>query len=226
MGTFIKHYFYQKLIVVDVKLKLIGIILMVLVSVMALGCVESQPSAPTSIENPKSTMVSTPVPTQAQSQKNIIISYYSLKKEDTIQGTVTLYIKMNIENHGYKEFSLDPSYFNLIADKKYNIVATSLRSEKLLDGGTLNGLIIAFEVPSNIVSYQIQYSGFGDYEIIYKATTPTVSPSPITTSNLVLEVKELKERLNKTEEMQRQQETRIRWLESPVNSLLDWLKSL
>ncbi len=45
---------------VDVKLKLIGIILMVLVSFIALGCLESQPSQTTSIESPESTIVSTP----------------------------------------------------------------------------------------------------------------------------------------------------------------------
>ncbi len=41
------------------KLKPIGIIVIMLVSVIALGCVESQPSESTSIENPKTTMVST-----------------------------------------------------------------------------------------------------------------------------------------------------------------------
>jgi hypothetical protein len=43
--------------------------------------------------------------------------------------------------------------------------------------------------------------------------TPTVSPSPIATSNLEQEVKELRERLNKTEEKQSQQESRISWLD-------------
>ena len=52
-------------------------------------------------------------------------------------------------------------------------------------------------------------------------TTVTATPN----SQLEQEVKDLKERLNKTEEKQSQQETRISWLESTVNSILGWIKS-
>lgn len=52
---------------VDVKLKLIGIILLVLVSVMALGCVESQPSAPSQKQT-------TYNPTQAQVKTTVLIT--------------------------------------------------------------------------------------------------------------------------------------------------------
>lgn len=66
---------------VEMKLKVIGIIAIVLVSVIALGCVESQPSQPTSVETPKPTVVytqvSTPKPTETQPSKGIIISYLS-----------------------------------------------------------------------------------------------------------------------------------------------------
>ena len=163
------------------KLKIIGIIAIVLVSVIALGCVESQPSAPTSIENPKSTVASTPKPTQTQSQKSIIISY-SAKKVDSIgqfaeakSDKVFLVITMNIENRGYKEFNTNPFFFKIIANNvKYDIATESynlddkLDTVDLLDAGTLKGSL-AFEVPSNIGSYQIQYDGWSDYEIIYKA---------------------------------------------------------
>ncbi|MFZ3058288.1 MAG: hypothetical protein WA102_01000 [Candidatus Methanoperedens sp.] len=54
---------------VDVKLKLIGIILMVLVSVMALGCIESQPSAPTSIN---------PTEVQNEDSSNFLLSLKDL----------------------------------------------------------------------------------------------------------------------------------------------------
>jgi hypothetical protein len=62
--------------------------------------------------------------------------------------------------------------------------------------------------------------------LVTPTSTPTVSPtvSLTPTSQLQQEVKELRERLNKTEEKQEQQETRISWLESSVNSLLDWIK--
>ncbi len=60
--------------------------------------------------------------------------------------------------------------------------------------------------------------------------TPTITqittPTPTSTSPLEQEVKELKERLNKTEEKQSQQESRISWLESTINSFLNWLKSI
>lgn len=56
----------ELVIVVAMKLKIIGIILMVLLSVITLGCVESQPSAPTSIESPK--------PTQAQVKTTVLIT--------------------------------------------------------------------------------------------------------------------------------------------------------
>ncbi len=62
---------------------------------------------------------------------------------------------------------------------------------------------------------------------ITPTSTPTLTPSvtPTPTSQLEQEVKELKERLNKTEEKQSQQESRISWLESAINSMLDWIKS-
>lgn len=50
--------------------------------------------------------------------------------------------------------------------------------------------------------------------------TTTVSPTP--NSQLEQEIKELRERLNKTEAKQAQQETRITWLVSTVNSISSW----
>jgi len=161
---------------VKMKLKPIGIIIIILVSVIALGCIGSQPGS----SNPKSTVVSTPVPTQAQSQ-NIIISY-SAKKVDTIgqygetnQGKVFLVITMNIENQGYEKFHVSPSIFHLIANNiKYGESGSYqlddvLARVDIVDGGSINGSV-AFEVPSDIGSYQLQYNGTGDYNIIYKVT--------------------------------------------------------
>jgi len=56
-------------------------------------------------------------------------------------------------------------------------------------------------------------------------STISLTVSPTSTSQLQQDVNELKERLNKTEEKQEQQETRISWLESRVNSILGWIKS-
>jgi hypothetical protein len=161
---------------VKMKLKPIGIIIIILVSVIALGCIESQPGA----SNPKSTLASTPAPTQAPSQ-NIIISY-SAKKVNSIgqygeanSGMVFLVITMNIENHGYEKFHVSPSTFDLIANNiKYGESGSyqlddALARVDILDGGSINGSV-AFEVPSNMGSYQLQYSGIGDYNITYKVT--------------------------------------------------------
>jgi hypothetical protein len=158
------------------KLKPIGIIILILISVIALGCIESQPSA----SNPKSTVATTPAPTQASSQ-NIIISY-SAKKVNSIgqygeanSANVFLIITMNIENHGYEKFHVSPSTFNLIINNiKYGESGSYQLDDELArvdiaDGDSINGSV-AFNVPSNIGSYQLQYSGFGDYNIIYKVT--------------------------------------------------------
>lgn len=59
--------------------------------------------------------------------------------------------------------------------------------------------------------------------------TPIVTPSithTITPTSTPTVTATLKERLNKTEERQSQQESRKSWLESAINSILDWLKSI
>ncbi len=155
------------------KFKPIGIIIIILVSVIALGCIESQPSS----SNPKSTVAAA---TQAQSQY-IIISY-SAKNVTSIgqygeanSGDVFLVITMNIENHGYEKFHVSPSTFNLIANNIKYGESGSYQLEDVLDrvdipdGGSIKGSV-AFEVPSNIGNYQLQYSGSGDYNITYKIT--------------------------------------------------------
>jgi hypothetical protein len=158
------------------KLKLIGIIIIILLSIIAMGCITSQPSS----SNPNSTIVSTPVPTQAQSQ-NIIISYSAKKVnslgqyEDANPGKVFLVITMNIENHGYEKFPASPYLFYLIVNNIKYGESGSYQLDDVLDrvdvpdGGSINGSV-AFIVPSNIGSYQLQYGRTGDYNIIYKVT--------------------------------------------------------
>jgi len=60
--------------------------------------------------------------------------------------------------------------------------------------------------------------------IIRPLITPTLTETP-TVSQLQQEVKDLKEILNKIEQIQNHQESRITWLESMVNSILVWIKS-
>jgi hypothetical protein len=65
--------------------------------------------------------------------------------------------------------------------------------------------------------------------IIFSNTDKIIFPtSPIQTSNQIQtnnQIKEIQERLNQTEARQNQQETRISWLESSVNSILGWIES-
>lgn len=58
------------------------------------------------------------------------------------------------------------------------------------------------------------------------AITVTENPTPTLTFQLEQEVNEIKDRSNKTEEKQNQQESRISWLESAINSIINWLKSI
>lgn len=76
----------------------------------------------------------------------------------------------------------------------------------------------------------------GHFPTITPTSTPTVTQSaaptatqittPTPTFQIEQEVKDLKEWLNKTEERQAQQEGRISWLESAINSLINWFKSI
>ena len=82
---------------------------------------------------------------------------------------------MNIKNPGYEKFHASPYIFSLMAN---NITYGQSGSYQLddvlsivdiLDGGSISGSV-AFNVPSNIGNYQLQYSGAGVYKIIYKVT--------------------------------------------------------
>ncbi len=135
-------------------LKHIGVIAIVLASVTVLGCVESQPSAPS---------------------RSIII-YYSVQKTDSFfreapTGKVFLLIGVTIENRGYKSFRVGPAYFSVIANNvKYDASQESytmgqrLYTSDVLDGGAAIGSIL-FEVPSNIESFQLQYNSNEHYNI-------------------------------------------------------------
>ncbi len=125
---------------VDVKLKLIGIILMVLVSVMALGCVESQPSAPSHKQT-------TYNPTQAQVKTTVLITASPSQMLPTINdmpdGSKKGPEKFN-ETHVERSFLLfsgaTPTSLNYEVNKfpsineaidNYNIIKTRYSNNKL-----------------------------------------------------------------------------------------------
>lgn len=119
------------------KFKLIGIILMILVSVIALGCVESEPSQQSSIENPKSTVVysvvpttqptvvSTPAPTQAHQYRdssNFLLSVTDLPSN----GSWT------IEERGERNVNdVNPNSLEYNWSGGYYIYFTSSKNDKV-----------------------------------------------------------------------------------------------
>ncbi len=163
------------------------ILIILLLAAIVSGCVESKPSAPTSVE-PTTTaytedsqiIIITPEPTQDNRQ--VIINYSATKRnaigmyDEAPRGKVYLIVSMNITNRGYDQVNTNPNYFYVIYDNvKYDIAVQTyslsldnkLDSVDLLDGGSTKGSIV-FEVPSNIDNYQLQYDRtLKDYNIVY-----------------------------------------------------------
>ncbi|WAM22591.1 MAG: DUF4352 domain-containing protein (plasmid) [Candidatus Methanoperedens sp.] len=110
-----------------------------------------------------------------------IVITYSAKKSTTIgmyseapQGKIFLIITMTVDNKGYNKINTNPNNFKLLANNiKYDYATESysltgkLDSIDLLNGGTINGSL-AFEVPSDLENYQLQYeASFRKYNVIY-----------------------------------------------------------
>jgi hypothetical protein len=116
--------------------------------------------------------------------KNITI-LYSATEEDVVfsesgyssepdSGKIFLVVNMTIKNNGYDKFSTNPFYFSAIANNvKYDIdsstysIEDSLDSVDILDGGTLNGILV-FQLPQSTSSgYVLSYESFTTYNIIW-----------------------------------------------------------
>jgi hypothetical protein len=166
------------------KYLMIGLVILIM---LGLGCVENKPSTSektpisNNIEQTVSTPTQTTTPIPTEDQKNIVIKY-SAKKTDSIteyskpkSGNVYLVVTMTIENHGYNEISTNPNYLSVISNNiKYDYssdtfsLSDKLDTANVLDGGSIKGSI-AFEVPSNIGDFKLQYKSFTDYNVIYNA---------------------------------------------------------
>jgi hypothetical protein len=119
------------------NLRVIGIIVIVLASVTVLGCVESQPSPPTPIENPKSTVVytevptteptvvSTPAPTQAHQYRdssNFLLSVTDLPSNES----------WTIEERGERNVNdVNPNSLEYNWSGGYYIYFTSSKNDKV-----------------------------------------------------------------------------------------------
>lgn len=104
--------------------------------------------------------------------------YSEIGSAKPTQGNTFLVVGLQIENHGYEGFSVDPSSFSLtINNFDYkNAPATYyldqvgkkiLPSGNLKNGGNINGYI-AFEVPSGSKGYKVAYTGWEKVTVEYK----------------------------------------------------------
>ncbi len=110
-----------------------------------------------------------------------IVIKYSAKKVDSIggysepkPGNIFLIVTMTIDNHGYDEINTNPNYFSVIANNiKYDYTSSTysledkLDTADILDGGSMRGSM-AFEVPSNIEEFKLQYKAYTNYNVIYE----------------------------------------------------------
>jgi hypothetical protein len=103
-------------------------------------------------------------------------------------GKDFLLLKMEIENHGYSEFSVNPLYFNVIIDGveySYDSATYSidyhglapLDSVKLRDGGKTSGCLV-YQIPEGKTRFAIEYSGFGSYNFEYGSLQSTEQQAP------------------------------------------------
>jgi hypothetical protein len=105
-------------------------------------------------------------------------------------GKVFLLLNMDIENHGYPEFSVSPLYFKVIIDGvEYSYDSSTyslderglapLDSVKLRDGGKTSGCLV-YQIPDGKSRYVIEYSGFGSYNFEYGSlqTEEQKAPEP------------------------------------------------
>lgn len=108
-------------------------------------------------------------------------------------GKEYMLVKIDVENHGYDEFDLDPSCFKMIVDKIiYDREYMSSMAEEgyppleevtLADGGELSGYIV-FEVPDGTTSYGMRYKqwSWDHYDIRWKEDEeqePSTPPNPL-----------------------------------------------
>lgn len=115
-------------------------------------------------------------PVESKNSKKIIIEYSAtIQKEfgynKAKEGMTFLIIDMAIINNGYREFNTNPNYFNIIANNiKYTYdwgqLDNNLRTLDILDGGKINGAL-PFEVPEDIINYELKYESWSDYNIEY-----------------------------------------------------------
>lgn len=157
--------------------------LLAIVMLMA-GCAETHEatfiSPPTEIKTTSPKVVNTPIPDERFiniTYSHKVNDYVGMRKSGSSSGMTYLFVTMNIENHGYKSFNVNPYNWNVEIDKiQYNHhwvtydLKDQLSTQNIMNGGKLIGSI-AFEIPGNGTNpnnyqYSIVYDEtFNDYNI-------------------------------------------------------------
>ncbi|MHC1688014.1 MAG: DUF4352 domain-containing protein [Methanothrix sp.] len=114
---------------------------------------------------------------QLESEPGIISRKMGYSEADP--GKQYILVKINVENHGYNEFKLNPyllkmtvnkitydrNYLSAMAENGY----PPLEDVTLEDGGMISGYV-AFTVPSGVTEYALKYDQYSwdSYNIIWK----------------------------------------------------------
>lgn len=148
------------------------IVIVTLLAVCFSGCTEKQSNEAAKSEEDKEK--SPDLPSQYILLNRSAESMDSIGRyTESTSGKTFLVIDMDLENHGYKSFDINPNYFAVVIDKvayPYDSAtfstATPLTSMALLDGGKASGTLV-FQIPKDKTQYTIVYVGQGDYNFIY-----------------------------------------------------------
>lgn len=92
-------------------------------------------------------------------------------------GYVYMVVDLELENHGYSEFNVNPYYFDAIVNNikyscdlpTYDDSINTLPDVTLQDGGAISGQIV-YQILKGSNEYRIEYSGFSwtDYNFVKK----------------------------------------------------------
>lgn len=94
---------------------------------------------------------------------------------DADSGYTYMVIDIELENHGYSEFDVNPFYFEAVVNKvqyecdtaTFDSAINTLPSVTLQDGGAISGQLV-YMVPEDATQYSIKYNGWADYNFVRK----------------------------------------------------------
>jgi len=146
-----------------------------------IGVIGAMANTPTSSSSSLSNSTQTTTKTSAGNSSSGVVINYSLSTASQIgtgfstsapsAGDTYLIVSFNIVNNDSSSFNTNPNYFSVITNNiKYDYswdssnLDTELKTVDILKNGTLSG-DLAFEVPANSTTFQLQYSGLDNFNV-------------------------------------------------------------